>query len=206
MAAGPSSPTRRRVRDDRLGAGHGRRTRAERPAKGRAQPRDHRSRWYQLETFTRYKARTLVKVPAPYSSRTCPRCGHVCAENRPKRDVFQCSECAFTGHADVAAAVNLAARHRAAAAGARSAEARETCDRVSGQPVNPHPSGDREHRDSECRPGDRSHAPQEACPAADVTGPLVPASWGIGAARRSRHSRRPRNRHARSPGHGHHDG
>jgi putative transposase len=83
--------------------------------------------WHRLETFTKYKVRKLVKVPARYSSQTCPRCGCVCAENRPSRDVFRCSECSFTGHADVVAAVNLAAFHRTATAGACSVEARETC-------------------------------------------------------------------------------
>src|SRR5690348_16831292 len=79
--------------------------------------------WYQIEAYTRYKARKLVKVPAHYSSQMCPRCGNVCAENRPSRDVFRCSECSFSGHADVVAAGNLAARHGAATAGAYPAEA-----------------------------------------------------------------------------------
>lgn len=68
--------------------------------------------WYQIEAYTGYKARQLAKVPAHYRLQTCPQCGNVSAENRPSRDVFRCSECSFSGHADVVAAGNLAARHR----------------------------------------------------------------------------------------------
>jgi putative transposase len=143
--------------------------------------------WYQVEAYTGYKVRKLVKVPAHYSSQTCPQCGHVCAANRPSRDVFRCSECSFSGHADVVAAGNLAARYGAATAGACPAEAREIRDRVGERPVNPHPSKDRpEHRGGGSQPGKRSRAAQEVCQAAIMTGPLVPASWGIGIARRSR--------------------
>ena len=159
--------------------------------------------WYQIEAYTGYKARQLVKVPAHYSSQTCPRCGNVCAENRPSRDVFRCSECSFSGHADVVAAGNLAARHRAATAGACPAEARETRDRIGERPVNPHPTGDhREHRGGGSQPGERSRTGQEVAQAVTVTAPLVPASWGIGTARRREYYRRPRSRRSRSPGNG----
>lgn len=152
--------------------------------------------WYQIETYTGYKARTLVKVPAHYSSQTCPQCGNVCAENRPSRDVFRCSECDFSGHADVVAAGNLAARHRAATAGACPAEAREKRDRTGERPVNPQPPEDhREHQGGGSQPGAGQEVPQ----AAIVTGPLVPASWGIGTARNSRYRRTPRPRRSRNP-------
>jgi len=158
--------------------------------------------WYQIETYTGYKACKLVKVPAHYSSQTCPRCGNVCAENRPSRDVFRCSECSFSGHADVVAAGNLAARHVAATAGACPAEAREIRDRTGERPVNPHPPEDHlEHRGGGSQPRQRSRpGHQELRQAAIVTGPLVPASWGIGTARKSRHYRRPHCRRSRSPG------
>jgi len=51
----------------------------------------------------------LVKVPAAFTSQTCPRCGKVCAENRPSRDRFQCVACGHSGHADTVAAVNILA-------------------------------------------------------------------------------------------------
>jgi len=153
--------------------------------------------WYQVEAYTGYKARKLVKVPAHYSSQTCPRCGNVCAENRPSRDVFRCSECSFSGHADVVAAGNLAARHRAATAGACPVEAREIRDRTGERPVNPHPSED--HRGGGSQPGERSPAGREVRQVAVVTGPLVPASWGIGTARNGEYHRRPRSRRSRGP-------
>jgi putative transposase len=156
--------------------------------------------WYQIEAYTGYKARKLAKVPAHYSSQTCPRCGNVCAENRPSRDVFRCSECSFSGHADVVAASNLATRHRAAATGACPAEAREIRDRIGERPVNPHPSENhRENRGSDSQPGECSSAGQEVRQAAIVTGPLVPANWGIGTARKREYYRRPCNRRSRSP-------
>ena len=51
----------------------------------------------------------LVKVPAAYTSQTCPQCGHVCPENRPTRDRFQCVACGHSGHADTVAATNILA-------------------------------------------------------------------------------------------------
>jgi putative transposase len=51
----------------------------------------------------------LVKVPAAFTSQTCPQCRHVCAANRPARDRFQCVACGYTGHADIVAANNILA-------------------------------------------------------------------------------------------------
>ncbi len=51
----------------------------------------------------------LVKVPAAFTSQTCPQCGHVCTENRPARDRFQCVACGHAGHADIVAAKNILA-------------------------------------------------------------------------------------------------
>ena len=51
----------------------------------------------------------LVKVPAAYTSQNCPNCGHVCPENRPSRDRFQCVACGNSGHADTVAANNILA-------------------------------------------------------------------------------------------------
>jgi transposase len=159
--------------------------------------------WYRIEAYTGYKARTLVKVPAHHTSQTCPRCGNVCAKNRPSRDVFRCSECDFSGHADVVAAGNLATRHRAATTGACPAEAREIRDRTGERPVNPHPPEDhREHRGGDSPPGQCPRAGQEIRQAAIVIGPLVPASWGIGTARKRRYRRRPRCRRSRGPSNG----
>ena len=72
------------------------------------------SNWYQLEQFTGYKTR-LEKVPAPYTSQTCPACGHVSGENRDRKDPdrqFRCTACGLAGHADVIAARNIEDRWR----------------------------------------------------------------------------------------------
>jgi putative transposase len=51
----------------------------------------------------------LVKVPAAFTSQTCPQCGHVCTANRAARDRFQCVACGYVGHADIVAAKNILA-------------------------------------------------------------------------------------------------
>ncbi len=49
-------------------------------------------------------------VPAHHTSQTCPSCGHVCKENRATQARFECVNCGHHDHADVNAAVNVAAR------------------------------------------------------------------------------------------------
>nr|WP_018500651.1 RNA-guided endonuclease TnpB family protein [Parafrankia discariae] len=51
--------------------------------------------------------RTVIPVPAPHTSRTCAKCGHCAAENRPTQAAFACVACGHTAHADVNAAVNI---------------------------------------------------------------------------------------------------
>lgn len=83
----------------------------------KAQRRDL-SAWgfFQLRLFIEYKAK-LVGVPVILvdprnTSRTCPRCGHVAAENRKTRNDFECVRCGFADLADRTAAPNIAARGR----------------------------------------------------------------------------------------------
>lgn len=64
----------------------------------------------------------LRKVSAAYTSQTCPKCGHVCAENRPTRDRFQCVACGHSGHADIVAAKNILAAGLAVSARGGSRE------------------------------------------------------------------------------------
>jgi putative transposase len=64
----------------------------------------------------------LIKVPAAFTSQTCPECGHVCAENRPMRDRFQCVACGHSGHADIVAARNILAAGLAVSARGGSRE------------------------------------------------------------------------------------
>jgi hypothetical protein len=41
------------------------------------------------------------------TSRTCPCCGHVSADNRQTQAQFRCVECGFAEHADVVGAINI---------------------------------------------------------------------------------------------------
>ncbi len=51
--------------------------------------------------------RTLVAVNPRNTSRTCPACGQVAAENRVSQAVFCCAACGHVAHADVNAAGNI---------------------------------------------------------------------------------------------------
>ena len=52
----------------------------------------------------------LVRVDPTNTSRTCPECGHVAAENRKTQDRFVCVNCGLTENADVNAAINIRER------------------------------------------------------------------------------------------------
>ncbi|MGK4584894.1 RNA-guided endonuclease InsQ/TnpB family protein [Kitasatospora sp. HPMI-4] len=51
--------------------------------------------------------REVMAVDPRNTSRTCPSCGHVAAENRPAQDTFHCVNCSHTAHADTVGAVNV---------------------------------------------------------------------------------------------------
>jgi putative transposase len=61
-----------------------------------------------------YKARLaghqVVFVRPNYTSRTCPRCGHVSSSNRLSTRLFRCQKCGFQHNANFVAALNLATR------------------------------------------------------------------------------------------------
>lgn len=71
------------------------------------------SNWsfYQLFVYSEYKAKLLgipvVKVLSAFTSVTCSKCGEIGVR---KQDVFRCTTCGYTDHADVNAAKNIAAR------------------------------------------------------------------------------------------------
>lgn len=69
------------------------------------------SAWGSLRAMTGYKAamagRTVIDVPAPYTSQRCHECGHTAPENRESQAVFRCTRCGHTGNADVNAARNI---------------------------------------------------------------------------------------------------
>lgn len=51
--------------------------------------------------------RTLIAVNPRNTSRTCPDCGHCCAENRVTQAEFRCVRCGYESHADLVGAVNV---------------------------------------------------------------------------------------------------
>lgn len=70
--------------------------------------------WFEFRRQLDYKLAwsggLLITVPPQNTSRTCPRCGHVSADNRRTQARFQCVECGFEEHADVVGAINILSR------------------------------------------------------------------------------------------------
>ena len=99
--------------------------------------------WFEFRRQLDYKLAWnggwLVAVPPHNTSRTCPRCGHVSADNRQTQARFRCRECGFEEHADVVGAINIL----------RAGHARFACA-VSGA-VRPPAAGTR-RSDSEAAP------------------------------------------------------
>ncbi|VWC58535.1 DNA-cytosine methyltransferase [Burkholderia aenigmatica] len=72
----------------------------------------------QLEYKLSWNGGWLVAVPPANTSRTCPACGYVSADNRTTQEKFACVECRYEENADVVGALNILARgHRVAACG-----------------------------------------------------------------------------------------
>jgi putative transposase len=72
----------------------------------------------QLEYKQVWRGGEVLAVPPRNTSRTCPCCGHVSADNRQTQAQFACVECGYANHADVVGAINILARgHRVAACG-----------------------------------------------------------------------------------------
>ncbi|SEJ50464.1 putative transposase [Azotobacter beijerinckii] len=91
--------------------------------------------WFEFRRQLDYKLAWngghLIAVPPRNTSRTCPVCGHVSAENRRTQERFACVECGFEGNADVVGAINVL----------RAGHARLACE-VSGA-VRPPAAGTR---------------------------------------------------------------
>ncbi|GAA1272328.1 RNA-guided endonuclease TnpB family protein [Kitasatospora nipponensis] len=51
--------------------------------------------------------REVIAVDPRNTSRTCPACGHVSAQNRPTQDTFHCVTCDHRAHADTVGAINV---------------------------------------------------------------------------------------------------
>lgn len=67
--------------------------------------------WGVFLTILRAKAesagREVIAVDPRNTSRTCPECGHVAAENRPTQEKFHCQNCDHQAHADTVGALNV---------------------------------------------------------------------------------------------------
>jgi transposase len=71
-----------------------------------------RSGWGLLVARLEQKAPGRVeRVSAAFTSQRCSNCGHVAAESRKSQSLFRCAACGFACHADVNAAINIAAGH-----------------------------------------------------------------------------------------------
>lgn len=78
--------------------------------------------WAEFRRQMEYKQVWLggfvLAVPARNTSRTCPACGHVSAENRQTQAKFACVECGYENNADMVGAINVLERgHRLLACG-----------------------------------------------------------------------------------------
>jgi putative transposase len=61
----------------------------------------------QLEYKMRWTGGVFLAVPPQNTSRTCPCCGYVSADNRLTQARFACTECGFEENADVVGAINV---------------------------------------------------------------------------------------------------
>ena len=78
--------------------------------------------WFEFRRQLQYKQVWLggdvLAVPARNTSRTCPACGHVSADNRQTQAKFACVECGYENNADMVGAINVLERgHRLLACG-----------------------------------------------------------------------------------------
>jgi putative transposase len=78
--------------------------------------------WFEFRRQLDYKLAWnggwLVAVPPQNTSRTCPTCGCIAADNRLTQAHFACVACRFEENADLVGAINILARgHRVAACG-----------------------------------------------------------------------------------------
>jgi putative transposase len=96
---------------------HTKRKHGKKATKKQRRANRHASRWAfaELHGYIAYKAiladSMAVKVDADYTSQACPRCGHTCEDNRPKKGLlFVCQSCHYSLHADLVGARNVALR------------------------------------------------------------------------------------------------
>ena len=82
--------------------------------------------WFEFRRQLEYKQAWLggdvLAVPARNTSRTCPACGHVSADNRQTQAKFACVDCGYENNADVVGAINILNR------GMKMLEGQDTAD------------------------------------------------------------------------------
>ncbi|ANB71507.1 cytosine methyltransferase [Paraburkholderia phytofirmans OLGA172] len=64
----------------------------------------------QLEYKTAWRGGFFVAVPPQNTSRTCPSCGHISADNRRTQALFACVRCSHEANADHVGAINVLER------------------------------------------------------------------------------------------------
>jgi putative transposase len=64
----------------------------------------------QLDYKSAWEGGWLVAVPPANTSRECPKCGHVHADNRKSQSVFLCVACGYMENADLVASMNIRER------------------------------------------------------------------------------------------------
>ena len=73
--------------------------------------------WYAFSRMLSYKLERrggrLIKVDPRNTSRTCPQCGLVSAENRKTQASFACVACGYRANADLVGAINVLRAGRA---------------------------------------------------------------------------------------------
>lgn len=80
----------------------------------------------QLDYKLAWSGGVLMAVPPQNTSRRCPHCDHISADNRKSQAQFLCVTCGFEEHADVVGAINVL----------RAGHARFACE-VSGEVMPP---------------------------------------------------------------------
>lgn len=77
--------------------------------------------WFEFRRQLQYKldwnGGVLIAVPAKNTSRTCPRCRCISAENRQTQAQFVCVTCGYENNADLVGAMNILAAGHAVLAG-----------------------------------------------------------------------------------------
>lgn len=84
--------------------------------------------WSMFSAMLEYKqswnSGVVIRVPAQYTSQTCPCCHHVAKENRLTQAEFVCVECGFSENADLVGAINVLAKGHALLAGNQPSDRR----------------------------------------------------------------------------------